>query len=89
MIGNYIKGTGTDGKPCEGEILDKVRTVITLGMKTNGTLGQVQQIPMPLDAYLVLSPAGTMHLVQPQYITDIGFPAGSEKIPTNNVAAQA
>lgn len=74
MIGNFIKGTDQTGKPCQGMVMDKVRVLQAVEMKGGG-IGQYQQIPFALDAYLVINEdAGSIHLVQPVTINSIGYP---------------
>jgi hypothetical protein len=73
MIGNIIKGTNIYGAKCEGMIHDKVLCMQTIAMKQPGDLTP-KAVAMALDAYVVLTDAGQLHLVSPANITGIMIP---------------
>lgn len=73
MKGFIITGINMLNEQCEGQILDKVLTLQTLQIKGQG-IGQVQQIPFALDAYLIIDDCDGIHLVQPHCITSIKEP---------------
>lgn len=85
MIGSYIKGTDLQGNACEGIVIDAIITAVGIQLggrpdPMNLSQKQSQTLPMPLTAYLVLSPVQTIHIVPPHQLSEINL-MPRKKIP--------
>ena len=74
IIGCFITGMTVEGQPGQGIVLDKIRTIFNMQRKAPGLIGAQQDIPVPLDGYLVLNPETQQTcIISPSHINSVQF----------------